>query len=140
MGVVTANGQNFAHADITFNIGGVPIVSLSSLEITSAHQAEFSYGAQKEPVGIGIGRNEQVELTFELSMKDWNLVQKSAPNNDFRQLDRFDIPVTFANTEDPTLLNIKDVVITEAGISSDTDNTNIMASITAIAADVEYIF
>ncbi len=133
-GVALINGKNFVHSDIIFQIGGVPILSLSNLQMTSKKQKDFSYGTGNLPVGYGIGRNEPVDVTFELSMTDGIAIDRASEGNDSLNLDPFDIPITFANSSNASLIILKNVMITEVQRSSDTDTTDIKWSYTAIAS------
>lgn len=136
MAVALLNGKNYSHKQIVFNVGGVPIVSLSNLDITAPKVKEFSYGTGDLPVGIGIGRNEQVDVTFEISMTDFKALTQATDTNDILDLDGFDIPVTLLNPSNVWGFTIKNVNITETSVSSDVDTTDQKVSVTAIASHV----
>lgn len=136
MAVALINGNNFTHKQIVFNVGGVPVVSLSSLDITDPQMKEFSFGTGGLPVGIGIGREEQKDLTFEISMTDFKALTQATDANDIKALDPFDIPVTLLNPSNGWGFTVKNVCITEISPSSDTDTTDIKVGITAIASHI----
>lgn len=136
MSVALINGNNFTHKQIVFPIGGVPIASLSNLSVTEKTLKEFSYGTGSLPVGIGVGRDEAVEVTFEISMTDFKALQQAAPEKNIRSLDGFDIPVTFLNPSNLWGCVIKNVNITETNPSHDTDTTDIKVAITAISSHI----
>lgn len=136
MAVALINGNNFTHKQIVFNVGGVPIVSLSNLSITESKIKEFSYGTGDFPVGHGVGRNEQVDVTFEISMADFKALTRATDSKNILDLDLFDIPVTLLNPSNGWGFTIKNVSITETSPSSDVDTTDIKVSITAIASHI----
>lgn len=135
-GIAVINGRNFSHQDIVFNIGGVPTTSLSNISLTYRKIREFSYGAQELPVGYGDGRDEPVELTFELSKIEAEAIASASPNNNVTSIAPFDIPLTAINPSNPVLKTVKNVLITEWAESSDVDTTDIKVSFTAIASHV----
>lgn len=138
MAVALINGKNFVHKDIVFNYGGVPILSLSSLEVTETVQKEFSYGTGGKPVGYGEGRDEPVQVSFEISMTDFLSLQRAAGKNGIKRLPPQDIPVTFANSANPAGLVVKNVMITEDSFSSDIDTLDVKVPITAISSHLEW--
>lgn len=136
MAVALLNGNNFTHKQIVFNVGGVPIVSLSNLTVDERKVKEFSYGTGDLPVGIGVGRNEPVDVTFEISMTDFKALTQAVASKNILDLSSFDIPVTFLNESNIWGATIKNVNITETSKTSDIDTTDIKVSVTAIASNV----
>lgn len=136
--IALVNGKNFVHKDIIFNYGGVPVLSLSSLDASEKTIKEFSYGTGSLPVGIGEGRDEAVEVNFEISMTDFISLRRAAGVGGIRRLGVVDIPVTFANSENPSGLVIKNFAATENSFSSDIDTTDIKVPIVGIASHIEW--
>jgi len=136
MAVALVNGRNFVHKDIVFNIGGVPVVSLSNLDIRHSANKEFTFGTGELPVGLGVGRRNQVDVTFEISMTDFKALTQATDSGDLMDLDPFDIPVTFLNGANFWGMTIKNVCITEIPVTSDIDTNDIKISITAISSHV----
>lgn len=134
MAVALINGRNFVHKDIVFNWGGVPITSLSNLSMDSSKTREFSYGTGNLPVGYGDGHKQAEAVSFEISMTDYIALTRATDTGDVKDLDPVDIPVTFLNTSNPAGVVIKNVLVTEDNFSSETDNTDIKISVTAIAS------
>lgn len=140
MAVALINGRNFAHQDLTLNIGGVPIVSLSDITTTKSRIREFSYGTQNEPVGYGDGKKNAPEITFTMSKTDADALELASPNNDVLELDPFDIPLTAANPTTPRFKILKNVLITQTEESSDEDTTDIKVQFTAMCSHIQNIF
>ena len=132
------NGQNYSHNQIIFNYGGVPLLSLSSLEVNCKTLKEFSYGTSNVPVGFGEGRDEPAEVSFEISMAEFLALQRAAGGKGIRGLSPQDIPVTFANPGGPAGLVIKNFMVSEDSFSSDIDNTDIKVPITGIASGAQW--
>jgi len=132
------NGQNFTHQQIRFNVGGVPLLSLSDISITKTATREFSYGTSKLPVGYGDGRDEPGDLTFTLSMTDAIKLINASPNGDPTELAPFNIPVTLLNAAKPLLMVIKNVLIESESTHSDVDNKDIKKAFTCQFSHMEY--
>jgi len=139
-GIAIINGRNIAHQDIVFSIGGVPIVSLSDLTIDESTEKAFSWGTQGDPVGYGVGKNNQVDLTFTISKKDHDSLRAASPGRDVKKLAPFDIPLTTINIEAPRFDIIKSVLVQSTSYSSDIDNTDTKVQYTCIAAKMENIY
>lgn len=136
MAVALINGRNFAHKDIVFNVGGVPVTSLSNLDVTDNQNKEFSYGTGGLPVGIGVGREEQKDVSFEISHTDFIALTRATDDNNIKSLDPFDIPVTLLNASNPSSFVIKNFCVTEDSFSSDIDTTDIKHTVTGIASHI----
>ena len=131
MALALINGKNFSHQQLVFNVGGVPLISLSDIDINTASQREFSFGTSKLPVGYGDGRDEPGDLTFTLSLSDARSLIAASPENNPNRLAPFPIPLTLLNVAKPTLFIIKNVLIQSNQITSDVDNKDIKMAFTA---------
>lgn len=131
------NGQNFSHTQIVFNVGGVPLLSLSDISLTKTAQREFSYGTSRKPVGYGDGRDEPGDLTFTLSQTDANALVAASPDNDPTRLAPFNIPLTLLNASKPTNISIKNVLIQSYEVASEIDNKDIKMTFTAQVSHYE---
>ena len=139
-GIAIINGRNIAHQDIVFPIGGVPIVSLSDLTIDESTEKAFSWGTQAEPVGYGIGKNNQVDLTFTISKKDHDSLRAASPDRNVRKLVPFNIPLTTINLEAPRYDIIKNVLVLSTSYTSDEDTTDSKVQYTCIASGMTNIY
>lgn len=140
MGLALINGKNFSHQDLVVNIGGVPIVSISEITINKTRVREFSYGTQPEPVGYGDGKKNAPEVSFTMSLTDFNTLENASPGRDIQNLDPFDIPLTELSNVNPSFRILKNVLITGAEESSGEDTTDIKVSITAVCSHVDKIY
>lgn len=132
------DGQNFTHQQIVFNVGGVPLLSLSDISLTKSTQREFSYGTSKLPVGYGDGRDEPGDLTFTLSLTDGRALVKASPDGDPTRLAPFNIPVTLLNEAKPLNVSVKNVLIQSYELTSDVDNKDIQMSFTSQFSHIEF--
>jgi hypothetical protein len=137
MAIALINGQNYTHQQIVFNVGGVPLLSLSDITLTNATQREFSYGTSKAPVGYGDGRDEPGDLTFTLSLTDARAIIKASPEKNPNRLAPFNIPLTLLNEAKPMNISIKNVLIQSHELPSDIDNKDIKMSFTAQCSHYE---
>jgi len=137
MAIALINGQNYTHQQIVFNVGGVPLLSLSDLTLTNATQREFSYGTSRAPVGYGDGRDEPGDVSFTLSLTDARALIKASPENNPNRLAPFNIPVTYLNEGKPLNISIKNVLIVSHEMATDVDNKDIKMSFTAQCSHYE---
>jgi len=136
MSVALINGKAYSHADIVFNVAGVPIASLDSLTINTGKLKNFHYGVGDLPVSYGEGKKTPIEMTFKISMVDGVAWENAISSKDLNDSPLFDIPVTYLNEGKPRLEIYKNILIQSANKSSDTETTDIMLDITAIASNV----
>ena len=133
------NGQNFTHQQIVFNVGGVPLLSLSDITITKTATREFSYGTSKLPVGYGDGRDEPGALTFTLSLTNGRDLIAASPEADPSRLAPFNIPLTLLNEAKPTNFSIKNILIQSYEVTSDIDNKDLKMSFTCIFTHMDIV-
>ena len=138
MAVALLNGKSFTHKGIVFNWGGVPITSLSNLDVNWSAMKGFNWGTGALPDSIGEGRYEQVELSFEISMTDFKALTQAVVSKNLLDLDLTDIPVTLLNGANTWGFTIKNVAVTENSFSTDVDTLDIKVPITAIASHLEW--
>jgi len=136
MAIALLNGRQYSHAEIVFQVNGVPLTSLSNLSVTSAQDKSFNHGTGNLPVSYGIGKKNPAEVTFELALNEVQALEAASPNFDVKDIPPFDIPVTIANSSNKYALTIKNFMFTEDSISSDVDTTDIKVSCTGIASHI----
>jgi len=138
MATALINGQNFSHTQIRFNVGGVPLLSLSDITITTASQREFSFGTSPLAVGYGDGHDEPGDMTFTLSLTEGRALIAASPENNPNRLAPFNVPVTMLNLAKPLLISVKNILIQSHEIASDVDNKDIKMSFTTQFSNLVY--
>jgi hypothetical protein len=131
MGVALIGGRNFTHKDIIFNLGGVPLNSMSDISIGEGAKREFTWGTGSLPYGYGEGPDDPVSFTFTLNQTDTMSLRRAV--GDIKRLNPFDVPVTFANPSNPAGVTIKNVLIQKIDQDSTSENTDIKVKFTAQA-------
>ena len=91
------NGVAFSWATINFNLFGVPIKGIVSIEYKTKQTKSNNYGAGVEPVSRGYGKKEY-DGSIEIYLDEWKKVIAAAPNRDPLAIGWFDIPVTYGNS------------------------------------------
>lgn len=135
-GTVLLNGRAYSHDQIVFNMFGVPITSLSDIDISTSEEKGFNYGTGKYAVSWGTGKKNPVELSFTISKNEGVALENVADENDIKNFLPFDIPVTFLNPQGPQIKVIKNVLIQSYSEKSSVDNTDIKYEIKAIASHI----
>lgn len=130
-------GKQFSHQDLYINIGGVPIVSISDINVDRGRQREFSYGTGKYPTGYGDGKMEPVDLSFTMSKVESDALHRASPGKDVLNLAPFDMPIT-ATGPVPTLIVIKNILLQKVSEKSDTETKEIKHVYTGQAASINF--
>ena len=136
MAIALINGRQYSHAEIVFQVNGVPLTSLSNLSLNQPQDKSFNHGTGQLAVSYGIGKKNQAEVSFELALNEIQALELASPNFDIKDIPPFDIPVTIANSSNVYSLVIKNFMFTEDSFSSDVDTTDIKVSCTGIASHI----
>jgi len=136
MAIALVNGRQYSHAEIVFQVNGVPLTSMSNLTVAQAQDKSFNHGTGVLAVSYGIGKKNQAEVSFELALNEIQALELASPNFDVKDIPPFDIPVTIANSSNVYSLIIKNFMFTEDSVSSDVDTTDIKVSCTGIASHI----
>ena len=108
------NGKSYSWADITFNIGGVPVAGITKISYKVSQEKQNNYGAGSEPVSRGKG-NREYEASITLHMEEVERLLLAAPNRDLLKIPAFDINITYQ--ADPT--NIANHVLKNCEFTED---------------------
>lgn len=97
MGAPLINGVAYSWSSIIFNLFGVPVVGITSIEYKRKQEKKNNYGAGSEPVSRGYGRKEY-DGSIEIYLDEWKKVIAAAPNRDPLAIGWFPISVTYGNS------------------------------------------
>jgi hypothetical protein len=91
------NGISYSWSSISFVLFGVPVAGILNIEYKRKQAKTNNYGAGKEPVSRGYGKNEY-EGSIEIYLDEWKRIIAAAPNRDPLAIGWFDIPVLYGNS------------------------------------------
>ena len=91
------NGISYSWSSIQFNLFGVPVAGIVSIEYKRKQAKTNNYGAGQEPVSRGYGKNEY-DGSIEIYLDEWKKVISAAPSRDPLTIGWFDIPITYGNS------------------------------------------
>ena len=91
------NGVNYAWSSIKFNLFGVPVVGITSIDYARKQKKENGYGYGEEPISRGRG-NREYDASVELYFDEWRRIIAAAPSRDPLDIAPFDIQVLFGGS------------------------------------------
>jgi|SRR5690242_1623676 len=96
MGPITPliNGRAYSWADVTFNLGGVPIVGITKINYDDSQVKEDNMGAGKYPVARGYG-NYKANASVTMYASEVEALQDKAPNGSLLDYGTFDVTVQY---------------------------------------------
>lgn len=131
------NGINYAWANVSFVLFGVPITGITKINYTRKQKKENNYGAGSNPVSRAYG-NYEYEGSIELYTDEWKLIIANSPNRDPLSIPPFDIPVVFANNgQTPDKDVLKGVEFMEDPFAGNQGDTKLMVTIPLIIALID---
>ena len=92
------NGKSYAWADITVNIGGVPVAGIVAISYKRSQEKTNNYGAGAKPVSRGRG-NKEFEASITLHMEEVERLLLASPNRDLLDVPAFDINITYQSSD-----------------------------------------
>lgn len=90
------NGITYSYANIIFNVLGLPIAGITSIEYSDTQEMEDNYGAGIFPVNRGFG-SYKAEGKITLYMEEVEGLTSVAPGRRLQNIPEFDIPVAYVN-------------------------------------------
>lgn len=91
------NGVAYDWSSIQFNLFGVPVAGIISIEYKIKQAKTNNYGSGIEPVSRGYGRKEY-EASIEIYQDEWKRVIAAAPSRNPLAIGFFDIPITYGSS------------------------------------------
>jgi len=131
------NGTAYSWSSISFNLFGVPVSGIVSIDYNRKQEKTNNYGAGSEPVSRGYGR-KSYEGSIELYLDEWKKIIAAAPSFDPLEIGWFDIPVTYGNSiSDATLDVLRGVEFMEDPFSAKEGDTKLTVKIPLIIAQID---
>ncbi len=88
------NGRAYSWADVSFNIGGVPVIGVTKIDYDETQVKEDNYGAGVNPISRGYGRrNATANVT--MRAEEVEALMDKAPNKNLLDYGTFDITVQY---------------------------------------------
>lgn len=91
---ILVNGVNYAWANITLVLFGVPVTGITKINYKRTQVKENNYGWGREPISRGYGMVEY-EGDIEIYIDEWKRLISAAPGHDPLQIPFFDIPIVW---------------------------------------------
>jgi len=132
------NGRSYSYVDIKFNILGVEVPSVSSINYTGSQEKTNNKGASNEPVSRGKGAKDY-EGSFDLSMNDIEALRDVAPFRDLLDLAAFDIVIVFGHPDNVRTHVLKNVEFTDDGVEAADGDTDIKRTFAVIIGKINYV-
>ena len=95
VGVPLINGVEYTHADIVFNILGIPVIGMTAIDYSDPQDITLNYGTGQHPVSRGFGAVKPT-ASVTLTMKEVQRLTNAAPGGKLQNIPDFDIGVNFA--------------------------------------------
>jgi len=131
------NGIAYSWSTITFNLFGVPVAGIVSIEYKRKQAKTNNYGAGVEPVSRGYGKKEY-EGSIEIYLDEWKKVISAAPSRDPMAIGWFDIPVGYGNSiADLTKDTLRAVEFMEDPFTAKEGDTKLTVKIPLIIGQID---
>jgi hypothetical protein len=88
------NGREYTWADVSFNIGGVPVVGVTKINYDEEQVKEDNWGAGINPVSRGYG-NRKASSSVTMYASEAEALADRAPNGNLLDYGTFDVTVQF---------------------------------------------
>lgn len=136
--VPVINGVSYNHADIVVNIGGVPIIGITSVEYSDNQEMTPNYSTGHEPTSVGFGQVTN-EASITLTYEAMQLLQAGAPGGKIQNISFFDVGINFLPEGKPL---IRDVLskcrFKGRSQTSETGNSEIPVTLELFVGQIRY--
>lgn len=88
------NGRNYAWADVSFNIGGVPVIGITKIDYDEEQVKEDNWGAGYNPVSRGYGQRKST-ASVTMYAEEVEALMDKAKNGSLLDYGVFDITVQY---------------------------------------------
>lgn len=89
------NGVEPTHADIIFNLFGVPVIGMTKISYSDPQDINLNYGTGQHPTSRGFGQIKPT-ASVTLTLKEVQRLIAAAPGGRLQNIPDFDIGVNFA--------------------------------------------
>ena len=132
------NNVAYSHADIVLNIGGVPIVGVTSIEYSDNQDITGNFSTGHKPTSVSFG-----QMTFESSItvtfEAMQAIQLGAPGGYIQNVPFFDVGINYL-PENGILVRdvLKKCRFKGRSQSSETGNSEIPVTLELYVSDIKY--
>lgn len=131
------NGINYAWANISLNLLGVPIIGILAINYKTKQEKKNNYGAGQQPVSRGYG-NYEYEGSIELYMDTWKSIIDAAPGRNPMKIPPFDIPVVYSGDGVQASTDVlRACEFIESGLDTKSGDTKITIKIPLIIGSID---
>jgi len=130
------NGVNYAWANITLALFGVPLYGITKINYKKSQVKDNNYGLGKEPISRGYGMVEY-EGDIEIYVDELKRLSAAAPDGDILKIPWFDIPIIYSG--DGVLVRtttLKAVEFKEDPLSASQGDTKLVVSVPLIIGGI----
>jgi len=135
---VLINGKAFSAADITVEVAGITVASVSDLKVTVTQEKKNNKGFSDEPVSRGRGTKEY-EGSIDLAYTDALKLRNLSPTGDLVGIPTFEILAVLDNAVNISRIRVKNVEFMDDGIEVSTDDTEVKRTYGIIIAGIDYL-
>ncbi len=131
------NGVNYAWANVSFVLFGVPVVGITKIEYNAKQKKDNNYGYGQQPISRGYG-NYEYDGSIELYLDEWKRIIAASPNRDPLAIPPFDIQVVFGGSRvaaDKDILRSTEFM--ENPLSANQGDTKLLVTIPLIIASID---
>jgi hypothetical protein len=132
------NGNLYGWAAIEFNVAGLDIYGVTSVEYTEEEETEMMYGAGKRPVGRATG-NITSEGSITLQMEEIQRLQDISPTGRLQAIPPFSVIVSYLKDNGDSVTDtLRECVFTNNGRSASQNDKSIEQDLTLSVGFVEW--
>lgn len=88
------NGREYSWADVSFNLGGVPVVGVTKIQYDETQVKEDNWGAGSSPVSRGYG-NRKATASVTMYASEVEAIMDKAPNGNLLDYGTFPVTVQY---------------------------------------------
>ena len=139
LGTPVINGVSYAHGDIVLNIGGAPIIGITSISYSDTQNISANFSTGNKPTSVGFGVMEP-KASITITMEAVQALLVAAPGGRIQNYPFFDIGVNYLPDSGVFVRHsLKKCRFKGVDLSSAVNNTQIECTIELFVADISWI-
>ncbi|WP_338813653.1 hypothetical protein V9L05_19975 [Bernardetia sp. Wsw4-3y2] len=132
------NGNLYGWANIEFNVAGLDVYGVTSIEYTEEEETEMIYGAGNRPVGRAKG-NITSEGSVTLQMEEIQRLQDISSTGRLQDVEPFSVIVSYLKKNGDTVTDtLRECVFTNNGRSAGQNDKSIEQDLTLSVGFIEW--
>lgn len=138
MATALINGVNYSWKNAKIILFGVPLIGITSIELSSKQNKENNYGFGVDPVSRGYGNKEYTGKITVYYDELANIID-AAPNRDILDIAPFNLPMLLEGGRiGVRTITAKMVEFTEHGFKSNQGESKVMVDLPLIVAGIDW--